>query len=328
MYLSYFGLNQYPFLMTPDPRSLFLTAQHREAVAGLGYAVLYRKGLLVLSGEVGTGKSTVLARVLSLFPERVHCRTVRHPTLAPNEFIEMVMLDFGITDIPQSKAQRLRLLEKFLLDAQAKDQIPVLIIDEAHKLSREVMEEVRLLGNLDTPNQKLLQIVMAGQTELDDLLARDDLRQLKQRVAVRLTLQALGASEIENYIRFRWTHAGGTPEHPFRAEAIASIFRWSGGIPRLINSICDNSLLLAFSAQSSLVENAHVQQVVRDLDLARATEATPAPVVKSEPPARLIGQLDVAPVVEKIPEIRVPQFLDDSPKQSRLNRWATKLGLA
>ena len=232
MYAAYFRLTKLPFTMTPDSRTLFLTAQHREAVAGLAYAILNRKGLLVLTGEVGTGKTTVLSRVLNFLPpERVNLSIVRHPTLTPDEFIEMVMLDFGIPSIPESKAQRLLLLEKFLLDTHAKGRTAALIVDEAHKLSRQAMEEVRLLGNFDRADQKLLQIVMAGQSELDELLRREDLRQLKQRVAVRVTLKPLPASEVESYIAYRWTAAGGKPEHPFNAASIDAIYRWSEEFP-------------------------------------------------------------------------------------------------
>jgi len=317
--------------MTPDSRTLFLTTQHREAVAGLAYAILNRKGLLVLSGEVGTGKTTILARVLNFLPpERVNLSIVQHPTLTPDEFIEMVMLDFGITAIPRSKAQRLLLLEKFLLDTQAKGRTAALIIDEAHKLTREVMEEVRLLGNFDSADQKLLQIVMAGQSELDELLRREDLRQLKQRVAVRVTLEPLAAPEVESYIAYRWIQAGGKPEHPFSAAAIHDIYRWSRGIPRLINSICDNALLLTFAEQKLIVEAEHVRQVAVDLDLAQPVCAevskAPAPVM---PPTAAPQLADVAPLMTKIHEIRVPEFCGSEPSRASLwNRWATKLGLA
>src|SRR5262249_7615262 len=160
------------------------------------------------------------------------------------EFLEMVMLDFGIREIPASKALRLAKLQGFLMEGHRTGSISALIIDEAQKLSTELMEEVRLLGNLDTADQKLLQIVMAGQSELDAVLGREELRQLKQRVAVRLSLKPLGASEVEQYIRYRWVQAGGKPEHPFSEPAVSAIYRWSKGIPRLINSICDNSLLV------------------------------------------------------------------------------------
>jgi general secretion pathway protein A len=337
MYAAYFGLSKLPFTMTPDSRTLFLTAQHREAVAGLAYAILNRKGLLVLSGEVGTGKTTVLARVLNFLPpERVNLSIVRHPTLTPDEFIEMVMLDFGITPIPQSKAQRLLLLKEFLLDSQAKGRTAALIIDEAHKLSREVMEEVRLLGNFDSGDQKLLQIVMAGQSELDELLRREDLRQLKQRVAVRVTLEPLPPPEVESYIAYRWAQAGGNPEHPFSAAAIRDIYRWSRGIPRLINSICDNTLLLAFAEQKTIVEADHVHHVAADLDLAMAAsgEASkmPLPVMPTPlvPPAAPASQLAAAaPLMAKIHEIRVPEFCGGAPERSSLwYRCAAKLGLA
>lgn len=303
MYLPFFGLTKNPFAMTADPNCLFLTAQHREAVAAMTYAISSQKGLLVMTGEVGTGKTTVLSRVLHVLKQvpggSTQFAVVLHPTLKPDEFLEMVMLDFGISDIPASKALRLKRFKEFLLDCHATNRTAALIVDEAHKLSLEILEEIRLLGNLDLEDRKLLQIALVGQRELDDLMRREELRQLKQRVALRVALGALSAVEVKNYIRYRWDKAGGKSEIPFGPEAIEQLILWSRGIPRIINSLCDQCLLLAFAEESRFVEPRHVQQAARDLDLAppagpRPT-AVPVTMINRPTPVRPTAQTQPEP---------------------------------
>jgi general secretion pathway protein A len=276
-----FGLPKNPFSMTPDPAFLFLTEQHRESLVGLTYAILERKGFAVLTGEVGTGKTTLLARVLQFLPPtRLQFSLILNPTLTPSEFLEMALLDFGMRDIPSSKAQRLWKLQNLLLQGQSEGKVSALIVDEAHKLSPEVLEEIRLLGNYEEADQKLLQILLVGQPELDDILNREDLRQLKQRVAVRLSIKPLAPPEVGQYIRHRWLRAGGT-HPPFSANAIADIADISRGIPRLINSVCENALTLAFAEGShSLVEPRHVQEAAADLRLIQ--RAVPLPKIAEE----------------------------------------------
>jgi len=278
-----FGLRKNPFSMTPDPAFLFLTEQHREGLVGLTYAILERKGFAVLTGEVGTGKTTLLARVLQFLPAtRLQFSLILNPTLTPSEFLEMTLLDFGVRDIPSSKAQRLWKLQNLLLQGQREGKVSALIVDEAHKLSPEVLEEIRLLGNFEEADHKLLQILLVGQNELDDVLNREDLRQLKQRVAVRLSIGPLAPPEVGQYIRHRWLRAGGA-QPPFSAKAIADIADISRGIPRLINSVCENALTLAFAEESSLVEPQHVQAAAADLRLTPAP-AVPLPDITDEPP--------------------------------------------
>lgn len=300
-----FGLRKNPFSMTPDPAFLFLTEQHREGLVGLTYAILERKGFAVLTGEVGTGKTTLLARVLQFVPStRLQFSLILNPTLTPSEFLEMALLDFGVRDIPASKAQRLWKLQNLLLQGQREDKVSALIVDEAHKLSPEVLEEIRLLGNFEEADRKLLQIILVGQNELDDILNREDLRQLKQRVAVRLSIGPLAQAEVGQYIRHRWLRAGGT-QSPFSAQAIADIAAVSRGIPRLINSVCENALTLAFAEESSVVEPRHVQTAASDLRL------SPAPV-------------PVVPEVAREPSVEAPAELPDEPV-STWARWVGKL---
>jgi len=274
-----FGLRKNPFSMTPDPAFLFLTEQHREGLVGLTYAILERKGFAVLTGDVGTGKTTILARVLQFLPAaRLQFSLILNPTLTPSEFLEMTLLDFGVRDIPSSKPQRLWKLQSLLLQGQREGKVSALVVDEAHKLSPEVLEEIRLLGNFEEADQKLLQILLVGQTELDDLLNREDLRQLKQRRAVRLSIGPLAPAEVGQYIRHRWLRAGGE-QPPFSAQAIIAIAAASRGIPRVINAVCENALTLAFAEKSPLVEPRHIQTAAADLCL-----PSPVSVVVREMP--------------------------------------------
>jgi general secretion pathway protein A len=268
MYEKYFGLASNPFSMTPDPSMLFMTSTHREALAGLAYAILERKGFVALTGEAGTGKTSLLARTLTVLPKtRVVSSVILNPSLSVNEFLEMMLLDFGFRDVAESKARRLLAFQEFLLRTQGAGQIAVLVVDEAHKLTPLLLEEIRLLSNLEFPGTKLLQIVLAGQPELIDVLNRPDLRQLNQRVSVRLSIGLLKPSEIPHYIALRWYKSASTTP-PFSEGSYREIASWSRGIPRLVNSICDNALMLAFAETSPKVEPSHVTEASKDLSLA------------------------------------------------------------
>ena len=328
MYTEFYGLARKPFNMTPDPGYLFLTNQYREALAGLSYAIVERKGFLVLSGVAGCGKTTLLAWVLGRMPcDQVQSSVVLNPMLKAEEFLEMVLLDFGITDIPDSKARRLWMLQNFLVQGDREGKINVLIVDEAHKLSVELLEEIRLLGNLEHGTNKLLQVLLVGQPELDDLINRSELWQFKQRVNVRLSLQALSAEEIEQYIQHRWQVAGGTAPAPFLPAATAAVAKRSTGIPRLVNSLCDNALVLAYAEQSASVSEDHVEAAARDLRLisknAVAMAAAPAPA-RVAPPTNGRGAVK-PPLENKIGQMFVPTPPVPE-KKSLLKRWASLFG--
>jgi len=300
MYTEFFGLQKLPFNLTPDPEFLFLSLKHREALAGLQYAVLGRKGFVVLTGDAGTGKTTLLSAVASQLPAgQVLSSILLNPTLTPSEFIELLLLDFGINDIPPSKAQRLWTLQNFLLQAYRSNRIAMLVIDEAHKLSDEVLEEIRLLGNYEYGADKFLQIVLLGQCELDDLLDRHELRQFKQRIALRLYIDPLTAAETSDYIRFRWAKAGGSGEPPFPPEAIEAVVRWSGGIPRLINSICDSALLMAYGDTCSSVGMRYIRDAAMNLAL---IPTLAAPSIPAQPRV-VAGAAEAAP---KLGPVEVP----------------------
>jgi general secretion pathway protein A len=338
MYTEFYGLTKKPFNMTPDPVFLYLTKQHREALAGLSYAIVERKGFLVLSGVAGCGKTTLLAWVLGRLPTaQVQSSIILNPMLKPEEFLEMAMLDFGLTDIPESKARRLWMLQNYLLQGQRDGKINVLIIDEAHKLSPVLLEEVRLLGNLEHGTDKLLQILLIGQPELDEVISRPELWQFKQRINVRVWLEALTDEEVERYIEHRWTVAGGRTPAPFSAEARAAVARRSTGIPRLVNSLCDNALTMAFADEATTITLEHIETAARDLRLIPKT-AAPAPLVVMptphvQPPAVHPPAVHPpsAPVVKNgsLPAIK-PKLVEGeeviltapiSGQRSRLARW-------
>jgi general secretion pathway protein A len=296
MYERFFGVQKPPFKLTPDPELFYLTPQYQEALAGLAYAILARKGFVVLTGNAGAGKTTVVRRIMHSLPaERVQSSVIVHPTLSSAEFLEAALLDFGFTNIPASKPQRIAALQSFLWKGHEQGRISALIVDEAHKLSLEVLEEIRLLGNFESADEKLLQVALVGQSELDDVLDHQCLRQLKQRIALRLSIDALSAADTEKYIAYRWRKASGNTA-PFTAESLVHISLASQGVPRVINVICDNALTRAFGEGSALVEVRHVHGACQDLHL-------PAPV----PPKTLVAEeLAPLPPVELCP-IKTPE---------------------
>jgi general secretion pathway protein A len=326
MYNHFFGLEKNPFNMTPDPGLLFIPPQHREALAGLTYAILSRKGFAALIGDAGTGKTTLLARTIQCLPtDRLHSSVILNPTVTPAEFLEMILLDFGIADVPLSKARRLAGLQRMLLEDHAAGKISVLIIDEAHKLSHELLEEVRLLNNFEFAEYKLLQIVLIGQNELSEILDEDRMRQLKQRIAVRLSIGPMVGQQVEQYIRYRWTKCGGAQEIPFSSEGLQAIASWSQGIPRLINAICDNALTAAFGRGSRTIGAGEILEVARDLDLKN-------PVADTSPPAA-VPVAPVSPVVgvetAEIAPIRIfDSWVIEAARPSWLARWGARLGLS
>lgn len=287
MYHQFFGLSKDPFSMTPDPAFLFLTMPHREALAGVTYAILNRKGFVVLTGDAGTGKTTLLRRLFESIPStRVRFSMVLNPMLTPAEFLELALLDFGMKDIPTSKAQRLTLLQQFLIEAYQEGQVAVLVVDEAHKLPLDVLEEIRLLSNFELSEAKLLQIVLAGQTELGDLLNRRDLRQLKQRIGVRLAIHPLSSIGVEHYIQHRWQMAGATRPHPFSPDVVARVAQCSRGIPRLVNALCNNALTLAYAEGQATIGTVQIVEAARDLDLLELPPGGPLPALARLPVAR------------------------------------------
>jgi general secretion pathway protein A len=270
MFEKFFSLTENPFSMSPDPRFLMATPLHREAIAGLIYGVTERKGFMVLTGEAGTGKTTVLRAVADSLPEKVQFSYVLNPAMSPSELLEHILLDLDVEDVPESKARRMFKLGELFSARHREGRVSALIVDEAHKLTPEVLEEVRLLTNFETNTEKMLQIVLVGQPELGEVLQLPDLRQLKQRVALRFRVTPLSPEEVPQYIEHRWTRAGGGAPPPFPFETLEMIRLHSQGIPRLINALCENALLAAYAEGNRTVDPDHVEAVAENLDLADA----------------------------------------------------------
>jgi general secretion pathway protein A len=259
---------------------------------------------VVLTGDAGTGKTTLLSSVISRLPaDQVQSSILLNPILTPSEFLEFVLLDFGIASVPASKAQRLWQLQEFLLRTYRENRIAILIIDEAHKLGLDVLEEIRLLGNFEYGADKFLQIVLLGQCELDDLLNRQDLRQFKQRVALRLYIDPLPAPEVGQFIRFRWRKAGGT-EIPFTPEALDGIAGFSRGIPRVVNSLCDTALLTTYGEGRRLVSARDISEAAANLGLAGtpvAATVLPQPDTATPLPAEQYRSRGAPPSITPAP---------------------------
>jgi general secretion pathway protein A len=270
MYEHYFRLTRAPFSLALEPDFLLPTAAHKEALAALAYAISSQKGFVVLTGEVGTGKSTVIRSVLRTLVanhgDSFRFSLIVNPNVSADDLLEFVLWGLGVRDIPAGRAQRLIRFQQLLLQAKKANQICAVIIDEAQQLSPEALEEIRLWTNLETSESKLLQVVLAGQTELDETLNRPELRQLKQRIAFRTRFSPMARREVRTYIDHRWNIAGGEPPAPFTPQAIEAVAFWSNGIPRLINTICDNALLTAFAAEAREVTAREVNEAAADLD--------------------------------------------------------------
>jgi len=249
MYLAFFGLNEKPFSITPDPRYLYLSERHAEAMAHLLYGINEAGGFVQLTGEVGTGKTTIVRSLLAQAPKNAEIALILNPRMTAPEFLLTICEELGI-GVPDSATQSLKdlvdILSQYLLRAHAGGRRVVLVVDEAQNLAPEVLEQVRLLTNLETNTQKLLQIILIGQPELRELLARNELRQLAQRITGRYHLSPLSGEETTAYIRHRLRVAGATADI-FNRFALDEIYRLSGGVPRVINVICDRGLLGGYS---------------------------------------------------------------------------------
>jgi general secretion pathway protein A len=275
MYHHFYGLRELPFELTPNPKFLFLPPQHREALSNLQYGLSSAKGITVLIGEAGTGKTTLLRAAFdSEMCRNVSCVYLNNPALTRGEFVEMLAHRFELgLRARESKAVLLEELDRVLRERRSRGQITALVIDEAQSLSAELLEEIRLLANNETMTEKLLPLVLTGQPELRDRLNEPGLRQLKQRVTLRCEIAPLGLDATAGYIAARVRTAGGDARHLFTREAVVLIHEQSHGIPRTISVVCDNALMTGFALGRKPVDRDTVLQVGRDFDL--AGEATP-----------------------------------------------------
>jgi general secretion pathway protein A len=270
MYKAFYKLQRNPFEITPDPTFLFPTTRHNEALASLYYGVTAHRGFVVLTGEVGTGKTLIVRSLLGLVQRRdVAFALIFNPSLSPLEFMRYIAGDFGLQVTGKAKDELIHVLNEFLLQRHKKGLTTLLVVDEAHYLSAEILEEIRLLTNLETSQQKLLQIVLAGQPELDQKLDSHELRQLKQRIALRCHLDALSLDETKEYMHRRLEISGApAASEIFSEAAIEAVFSHSRGIPRLINTVCENALLSGYAKQAGTIDKEIIDGVARDLRLA------------------------------------------------------------
>jgi general secretion pathway protein A len=287
MYKEFYGLRENPFNVNPDPRYLFLTRHTEEALACLTYGIQSRKGFVLLTGEVGTGKTTLINKLLEwLRLQQVATAFIFNSRLDVTQFLDYMMADFGIPCDSKAKSQILLRLYNWLLDRYRAGETAVLIIDEAQSLSDEVLEEIRMLTNLETFTEKLLQIVLVGQPELEQKLKRPQLRQLRQRLTLRAKTHALTLEETKAYVHQRLRIAGSNGQQIFEPEAIVNVHRYANGIPRVINLLCEHCLVSAFVDQEKVIGPAVVDLVARDFDLsdnnASAAMTAPAPGARPE----------------------------------------------
>ncbi len=266
IYLSFYGLTREPFGPTPDPDFLFLTAGHREALAQLVYAIQERKGFMLLTAEVGTGKTTLLRALRRELDDNTAVAYVSNSMLPFAAILEYMLEEFEIDKPGESHAQRLVTLQNFLVERHRAGQNTVLILDEAQNLYPQTLEQIRLLSNFETTTEKLLQILLVGQPELKMKLELPEMRQLGQRIAMRATIPPLTRVGTRNYIRTRLRLAGCDDPNLFTAEALTRIAEYAGGIPRIINTICDHSLLIGYADQTRRIGPEIVSEAIEYLE--------------------------------------------------------------
>ena len=307
MYKPFLHLTRNPFDLTPDPNFFVPTRRHNEALAALYYGVRWGKDLVVVTGEVGTGKTLLLRCLLRLLKgsQDIAYAYIFNGRLSPTEFLQYILSDFGLPASGRSKSQLLLDLRQFVLSRRSRGLTTVLIIDEAHHLSENILEEIRLLSHLETVDDKLLQIILVGQPELDEKLDKLGLRQLEQRIALRSRLAPLDAEDTREYVRRRLQFAGADQRSDaiFPAVTMEGVYRHSKGLPRLINTVCENALVVAFAQQRDVVTPEIVENVAREFRLGQCfvrvdspeenvganqkQEANAGPIRQDKYPARL-----------------------------------------
>ncbi|HYY72111.1 MAG TPA: AAA family ATPase [Candidatus Bathyarchaeia archaeon] len=297
MYLSFYNLDDEPFRLTPDPRFLHLSQPHQTALQTLLEGILYRRGLIMITGPIGTGKTTLIDAALQLLYDLskngapIRTALIFDPTLTREDFLETVLDEFEVSCTSTSKPARLSALQDMLLETQRQGATAALFIDEAHLLSPELLEAIRLLGNADTFQAKLLQIVLCGQPELTTMLNRRELSALKQRIACRANLRPLNEAEMQVYLEERLHIAGLKGASPFASATSNMIFRYSQGVPRLINLLCEECLVLGFKTQQKMIPPDLVERVADSLDIT-------APGMPSERSNGTSARMEV-PIVQK-----------------------------
>jgi len=318
MYKQFFGLRANPFNVNPDPRYLFLTRHTEEALACLTYGIQSRKGFVLLSGEVGTGKTTLINKLMEwLRLQQVATAFIFNSQMDVPQFLDYMMADFGIPCDSKAKSQILLRLYNWLLERYRAGETAVLIVDEAQNLSDEVLEEIRLMTNLETFTEKLLQIVLVGQPELDQKLKQPHLRQLRQRLTLRAKTYPLTLEETKAYVAQRLRIAGSNGQQVFDLEALVAIHRYAGGIPRLVNLICEHCLVSAFVDQQKVVASSVVDVVARDFDLSDSSVSSAVAAAQQTQPGE---KLDLVAALKSLATLtdRLSQAEADLPKEGKV----------
>ncbi|NLN39732.1 MAG: AAA family ATPase [Smithella sp.] len=268
MYKKFYGFKARPFEITPDPFYVYLSEAHQEALASLQYAIQEGKGFSVITGEAGTGKTTLVHKLLGNLDGRVRTSYIFNPLMDRDDFLLFVCKDLGIdTSAMKSRGDNIAALHNFLLSCFARHEKVFLIIDEAHCMEPELLQEVRLMTNLETAKHKLLHVILLGQPELTQILNKTEFRPLKQRITVRYHLSPLDLDETKQYVSYRLKRAGSRNITVFTNSAVKEIYRFSGGIPRLINIICDNALLTGFSSEQKRINREIIRKTAKEMDI-------------------------------------------------------------
>ncbi len=318
MYKEFFGLRANPFNVNPDPRYLYLTRHTEEALACLTYGIQSRKGFVLLTGEVGTGKTTLINKLLEwLRLQQVATAFIFNSRLDVPQFLDFMMADFAIPCDSKSKSQVLQRLYNWLLDRYRAGETAVLIVDEAQNLSDEVLEEIRMLTNLETFTEKLLQIILVGQPELEQRLKQPQLRQLRQRLTLRAKTHPFNLEETKSYITQRLRIAGSNGEPIFETDAVAALYRYSIGVPRVINLLCEHCLVSAFVDQKKTVAAEIVDAVAKDFDL---TDGNAAAAMTPPVPASSPEKFDLVEALRTLATLadKIRQSEQDLPKERKL----------
>ncbi len=274
MYTRFYGFSEKPFNMTPDPRFLFLTEGHEEALASLFYGIKEKKGFISITGEVGTGKTTLIYRLIDSLPDRVKNAFIYHTSTTFDQILKNILLELRAPVGDEERYMLIHRLSAYLLDRLMHDEIVTLFIDEAQNLPVETLEDLRMLSNLETRREKLLQIVLVGQPELDAKLDSEELRQLRQRIVIRRRIRPLSQAESREYIDHRLRIAGGSAKM-FSREALSLVCSHAQGIPRLINVVCDNALTMGYGAGHRKIGEEMIREVIGDMSSSAPTNSAP-----------------------------------------------------
>jgi len=284
MYSSFYGFSKKPFDLTPDPDFLFVTQSHQEAIASLIYGIYERKGFMAITGEVGTGKTTLLHYLMTVLDPKTRAIFICQTHITFEELLKEILTELNLSPGDANKSAMIRQIKVYLLPTLSQDENLVILIDEAQNLSSEVLEELRMLSNLETSKAKLLQVVLVGQPELEAKLNSEDLRQLKQRIGIRRKIHPITEGESRQYVEHRLSHVGSSSAAVFTPEALSLICRYAQGIPRTINILCDNALLIGYGLQQKVIDADIIREVLNDLGiLIPEKQARPKIVYRPEP---------------------------------------------